>query len=463
MKANISNVVKKIKGKELSNNETLALKNSSYQITTTIITKIGSLIFTAILARILMPELFGLYSLVFFTIFTFVSFADMGVGTALTRFVSKSLAKGDEKKAKSYSIYLFKFKIFLTLTVFVLFIISAKFIATNYYEKPIFLALLTGSMFVIILSIINFLESMFRSINKFQFISTKEFIFQISRLLLAPTTILILLKYISTQEIKISIVVSVIFVPYLITLIFFSFLAKKKIKFLKTKSNEISNDEKKEVKKFIYPLSISLIFQTILDQIDIILLGKFVTSEFIGYYSAAFFLISPATALTALSVALFPIFSRLKGNQLRRGLKKSLRILFLVSISFTFIIIVFAPIMVKIVYGSDYAKAVSLLRIGSLVIISSSMIGVYINFFISKGKTKLTTKILILLTIFKFGIGYLLASNLIGISLFAATTGIVVARVVAEYFHLGSLFLFSRNHKKYDKKVLSFKKHQKKY
>ena len=251
----------------------LAIKNSANQVSTILVTKLGSLAFTAIIARVLMPELFGLYSLVFSTIFVFTSFADMGVGTALTRFVSRALAKSDNKKAKSYYSHLFKIKIVLTLISFLVLLLSAKFIATAYYQKPIFLALLAGSLFVIVLSMINFIENAFRASNKFQGVLLKESFFQIARIVLSPILIILLLKYALTQEIAILIIISSIFLPYLITLFFFAFSARKKISFLKESADLLDKDERKGIKRFIIPLSASLILHTILDQVDLILLG----------------------------------------------------------------------------------------------------------------------------------------------------------------------------------------------
>lgn len=447
---NVVNSFKQFRERTLKGYSRLAIKNSVHQLSLTVIAKIGGLIFTAIIARVLMPELFGLYSLVFFTIFTFASFSDIGIGTSLVRFVSMALAKGDEKKAKSYSVYHFKIKIILTTISFLALIISARFLSTTYYQKPIFLALLVGSLLMVILSMIGFIENFFRSINQFQGISMKEAFFQIARVLIAPVLIIILLKYTLTQEMSLTIVVLAIFIPYALTLIFFAFLAKKKIGFLKTSSESLNNDEKKDVRKFIIPLAISLICYTILDQTDIILLGKFVNSEFIGYYAAAFFLIGPATALATLSTALFPIFSRLEGEQLKRGLKRSLMAIFILSILFTVIIVVLAPWIVKIAYGDKYLTAISLLRLGALVIIPSSMTAIYVNFFISKGKSKLTAKILIFLTIVKLILGYVLVAHFVKVSLFAATVGVISARVIIEYLQLGILFFFIRRSDKID-------------
>lgn len=434
------NILTKIKDSRFNKGYSgLAIKNSVNQISTVMIIKIGSLIFTAIIARILMPELFGLYSLVFSTIFTFSSLADMGVGTALTHFVSRALSKDDEKKAKTYYSYLFKLKIILTGLSFIVLLLSAKFIATTYYQKPIFLALLFGSLLMIVLSMINFIEYLFRSYNRFQGVVWKESFFQISRIILSPILIILLLKYSISEESSVLIVISSIFLPYLATLIFFSIKARKEIIFLKQKSSHLDRIERKKVNKFILPLSISLVLYTVIDQVDVILLGRFVTSEFIGYYSAAFSLISPATAFTALSIALLPIFSRLEGEQLKRGLKKSVLVTSVVAVFFTFMIVLLSPLMMGLVYGENYSPAINLLRLGSLVIIPSTLAGIYVNFFVSRGKTYVAAKVLGFVAATKIIFGYFLVSNLVKISLFDATVGVISARIISEYIYLAAL------------------------
>ena len=58
----------------------------------------GALLFTIILARILMPEFFGLYSLALSTLIMFVSFTDLGLESGMVFFLSKALAKKNEIK-----------------------------------------------------------------------------------------------------------------------------------------------------------------------------------------------------------------------------------------------------------------------------------------------------------------------------------------------------------------------------
>ena len=56
---------KEKQGKNEENLSQLAVTSSGYKIISSLIGKVGGLIFTVVLARLLMPELFGAYQLVF--------------------------------------------------------------------------------------------------------------------------------------------------------------------------------------------------------------------------------------------------------------------------------------------------------------------------------------------------------------------------------------------------------------
>ncbi len=51
------------------------------------------MLFTIVVARMLLPELFGLYSLALVTIVLFASFSDLGISSALITYGAKALAK----------------------------------------------------------------------------------------------------------------------------------------------------------------------------------------------------------------------------------------------------------------------------------------------------------------------------------------------------------------------------------
>ena len=92
----LQDVLIRIKKRNFSGNTGQAIKNSGWTTATILVSKIGSLIFTIITARLLMPELFGLYSLALSTISLFALFSDLGIGQSLIKFVVSSRS---EKKS----------------------------------------------------------------------------------------------------------------------------------------------------------------------------------------------------------------------------------------------------------------------------------------------------------------------------------------------------------------------------
>ena len=113
LKEDLNNVFLRFRKKDFSGNQGALIKNSTWNLISIFGGKVGSFIFTIVLARMLMPELFGLYSLALSTILFFTIFSELGIGTSMLTYVSKSLGKNDPKKAKSYYNYLLKYKLYL--------------------------------------------------------------------------------------------------------------------------------------------------------------------------------------------------------------------------------------------------------------------------------------------------------------------------------------------------------------
>src|SRR3989344_9102241 len=106
-KKNFKDIFIRVIKKDYSGNTGITIKNGIAQFSTNLFAKIGSLFFTIILARILMPELFGLYSLALSTIMIFASLSELGINLALTKFVSREFERNKKRiKAKSYTFYL---------------------------------------------------------------------------------------------------------------------------------------------------------------------------------------------------------------------------------------------------------------------------------------------------------------------------------------------------------------------
>lgn len=439
-KREIFGILKRIKKRDFKDNEGIAIKNSFYNSSKTLISKIGGFIFTIILARFLMPELFGLFTLVMSTIFIFVSFTDFGIGSALTRYVSKNISKGKKSKVKGYFSFLFKLKIILIISLFLILILSSKFIA-NFYGKPIFLGLIIGPIYLVCLSLTTFFEYLFYSIKKFKQPFLKEIVFQIFRLVLFFLVILFIRNSSFSSEFILFLIVASLSLSSFLTLIFIFRLSRKKISFLKAKEKKLNRKEKKDLRKFIIPLSTIVLSGVFFGSIDTLMLGKFVSSEFLGFYNAAFKLVVSISPLIAFSDVLLPIFSGLKSKRLEQGFKKSIRLTFLLSLGIFLLVFIFAPLIIKIVFGNNYLESINALRILSLLLLCTPISKIYNSYITSIGKTKILAIFLIFSTILNIILNYILITNLLVYGPGKAILGAAIATIFSRYVLLFCLFL----------------------
>ncbi len=441
-KAEISNIFSRIKKRDFSGNTGQAIKNSSYQLATTLLTKIGSLFFTILIARIMAPELYGLYGLALSTILLFGFFSDLGVGTALNTFLSKIIDK-DKKKAKAYFCYLTKFKLsFVSLSLLIL-IMMAKWISTTYYSKPIYYALLAGTIYLLLSLLISYLGSLFTSRNKFKPIFIKELIFQILRLTILP----LLAIYLLNKGLGIEMFLFWIFIAlsfcFAASLAYTLIALKLSPPFNKESSNSLTKKEKKSLGKFILPLAIVAFSGIFFGYIDQIMLGHKVFGEFIGYYQAGFNLITAAAVVLSFSSsATFPLLARLTKTKLNRAFIKIRNFTFLISFLAMLFSLFIAPYLIQIIYGAPYLPAVLYFRLFTLLLLSFPLISIYQSYYTSQKRTMMPSAVLLISTVLNIILNYFFINFGLGFGMRYAVLGACIATIISQYFYLGGLILF---------------------
>lgn len=442
-KEDIKNILTRVKKRDFSGNAGQAIKNSSYQLAQNLIFKFGSLLFTIVIARMLLPELFGLYSLALSTIILFVAFSDLGIGSALVTYGAKCLGKKDLPKTKAYAKKLFKWKLNLIAITSLSLLASAYFISEIYYSKPLFYALLVGGLYLPIVTLIGFINELFKTAENFKIPMIQEIIFQVTRFTLVPLTLFFLLKYNFSSQTIISISLFTIVLSHFFSLLFLSYQVKRNLKFLKSKEEFLNKKEINDLKKFIYPLSATAMAGMFFGFIDILMLGHFVTTEFIAYYGAAFSLVGGASAIIGfMSISLMPIFARNSGKALKNIFRKTRNLIIFISILsgiFTYLI---AEYIVKISYGEEYLTAVSSLKIFSILIVLIPIIGIYVSYYITQKKTKelawLITGSAVLNIVFNY---FAITYGLVNYGELGAVFGAVFATIASRMLYLGGLII----------------------
>ena len=437
----IKDIWRRIRKRDFSGNTGLVIKNSFYQLSTNIFAKGGSFIFTVILARLLLPEMFGLYSLALSTIIIFAAVSELGINQTVIRFISKELGK-KRKKLKAYLFYFGKIKIILVFFSAVLLLILANYISNNFYQKPIFLALLAGALYIIFIQIMGFLQSMLRASNYFKAVFKREIIFQISRIILVPLAVIFAIKYSLSNEINLMLIILFLAFSLFLTSLFL-FFDVKKIYSKKIKSEKIkllSKKQKTITNKFLLATATLVLSGVFFGNIDRVMLGRFVQPEFIGYYTASFSLIGALTTLIGFAaIVVLPIFSRLKGKRLEQGFKKSIRITLLFSIGAFLATLILAYFVILIVYGREYILATNILRLLSLLLFAIPIIAIYQSYYLSQGKPQTVAKILVTATILNIFLNYILITSLLPYGHLAAVYGAGTATIISQGFFLGGL------------------------
>ncbi|MCR4327248.1 MAG: flippase [Nanoarchaeota archaeon] len=438
--SDFKSLIKRLRKRDFQGNTGQAIKNSTYQFATNVLMKAGSLIFTIIVARMLLPELFGLYSLALSTIILFAAFSDFGIGSAIVTFIPKMLAKKDEKKAKAYTKKLLKWKTWLLIISSVVLIASSYFVANYYYNKPIFFALIAGGLYIPFMGLTGFIEQIFKANNLFREPAKKEIIFQLSRVIIVPLIIFFALNASLKNELTIFFVILGLSLSYLMGGAYLLLASKKKIHFLKSKNKSLNNKESKDLKKFLIPLTATALSGIFFGYIDTIMLGHFVESEYISLYSASLSIVGSVSAIIGFSaISLFPIFSKLKGASLERLFKKGRNFTALISFFSAIVVFFLAEILVKIAYGNEYLGSVTVIKILGILIFVIPLVSIYNSYFISTKKTKIVAKLLIFTTILNIILNYTFISYGLTFGQFEAVLGACGATIISQFFYLGGL------------------------
>lgn len=443
--AEIKHIVRRIQKRDFSGDVGKALKNSVFDFATNLSAKFGALVFMIILARLLMPELFGLYSLALSTIILFVTFSNFGLFETMVRFVSRALAKKRVQKAKSYFVYLSRLKIILMALAIVVLLFSAKAIATLYYQKPIFLALLAGSFYLLFLGIVGVLKRIFQSVNDFKTTFYQEIIFQVARLIVVPGAVLFALNYALGEEQILFYVIAGLSFALLCSSLFLVSKVKR-VSFVQAPTKPLPTKEKKKIHAFLLAISLTAISGSIFSHVDTIMLGRFVASEFIGYYAAAFSIVTASVSLITFSAALLPIFSGLNKRKLELFYKKSLRIVLAAAFVLFCVYLILSPTIIAIVFGEAYASSINILRIFSVVVFLLPIIGIVSTYLTSLGKPILITRALVISSLLNLVLNYLAISTLVTYSQMHAVYGATIATITSNAVYLGLLLFYKKKH-----------------
>ncbi|MEM3405612.1 MAG: oligosaccharide flippase family protein [Candidatus Pacearchaeota archaeon] len=408
------------------------ITNTRWNFFSSFLSKLGAVIFTILIARILQPEKYGIYNLAISLSLFFVTFADLGINAVLVKTLSY-LSLKNKKKIKSYFNYLIRLKFILSLSFSLLLIFLSYPLSNFVFNKPnLYLPLLISGFYVFILSFENFFTSLFYVIKKVKYITIKETIFQLGRIFLA-----LFLFYFILEKYRVEgLFFGLIFISLLI-IIYSIFYQKKFFPYIFEKEKYfLTIEEKKKIKNLILTLTIINISVIFFSYIDTIMLGIFVTSEYIGYYRAAFSVIFSLVALFYFHSLFLPYFTQLKEKKLEKIINKLLYYSFILVFPVIFLIFLFSNYIIYLLFGYSYLSSSLTLKISVLLIIEYFITQLLSSLFTAKDKQNLLIKPILISTFINILLNYILITRFLRISQLAAINGAAIATIISRYFYL---------------------------
>ena len=420
----------------------LAAKNSTFGLMAAIISKVGGTLFIILLARLLLPELFGIYSLTISIVVIILTFSDLGLNDTLVRYVAKALGKEKVGKARAYMRYILKLKFFLLILITLIILIFSKFLAYKIYNNPLlFYPLIFSFFYIIIESLRSFFGNLFLALNNLKNIPPIEFLHQILRIIFAIITIFLL----SDQFKVMGVFISSALAGLVILVMMIWLLIRKKKKLFFGKTEKIEGLKILTYIKFMSIASISLVFFT---SIDTLMLGLFVDSIYLGYYRAALGLILTISAIFSFSTLLLPIFTKIDHQRFQRGFEKTFRYVILLAIPSFFGLIILSNYLIFVLYGIEYSPAIYSLYILSPIIIIAPLVALYSILFQAKAKVKILAHSISWSLILNILLNLVLILALLKINQTYAVIGAGLATVISRAFLLIFLIVKAKSQMK---------------
>ena len=311
--------------------------------------------FTLFITNFYSAEDVGRYDFVRSTIMVLGGLALMGTNQAIIYFSGLLKARNSFESIRTIYFKMLRIIFAISLTILVLFIVFFNLFSINEVFKEsesfylIQISILTVFFFALTMLNIDtiralkktILSEMYRSIFRYLPI----FLFAI---------ILLFTKY---QALLVE--------AYLLGFILLSCLSSIKVFRLLTKLGKLTNSSEKftvnQILKTSYPMALSAIAYFIMQSIDVIILSMYKGFEEIAYYSVSVKLaILTTLALMSVNIVIAPRIAEIYENQemqtLQKLIKRSTRIIFLISICVLVVLFLFSEEILSL-FGKDYSTA----------------------------------------------------------------------------------------------------------
>lgn len=324
-------------------------KNSSYLALAAIGNKATYFVWNIIVARLLGANIYGQFS--YFLTFTMIfnSLPDIGIGLVLIRQISR-----EHKLAnKQYRFYQ-RFNFLIALST--LLVIPAIFLALNPNLQNKQLIWLAVILFILA-ALRNPYVILLQAKEKMRYLATYDFVNSFVPVLFGIIFILISPKLVSVFIGQI--------IGMAISLFSIWYFAKS---FITKPSKLLSTPQKIQLIHTSLPLGIAAFFGMVAAKADGLIVGKMLSTTDLGYFAAAFSMVTGAIGVLANPISMSALPALSKQNDKSSILKVVVFSGFITGI-FSLAIIFFSPYVIKLAYGNEFIPAIKLAQILGFVLV----------------------------------------------------------------------------------------------
>ncbi|MEM2168103.1 MAG: oligosaccharide flippase family protein [Candidatus Bathyarchaeia archaeon] len=305
-----------------------------------------------VIARLLGPEDYGLYSLSLVVPSILAGLVDFGIGPALIRFLAKFRSEGETWSVASTLKLGFLFKLAAGVLMSLICLLLSDAIATYALNRPgIGLFIRLTSLLILFSSIVEILGSSFIGLDRMENYAFMANIQAFAKLLISPLLIILGFSVLGALTGHV--------VSYFIAGLMGGVILIKYYRGLNRSSDGPSLINLKVMMGYGLPLYASALLGLLLAQYQALILAFFASNAEIGNFNVASGLSSTVNVLIFPLTALFPAFSKLNvnGDELRRAFTLSVKYSALLVIPAAIALSILSKDLVYVLYGHSYGLA----------------------------------------------------------------------------------------------------------
>ncbi len=406
-----------------------AFRGAGIVFITGVLTAFFAYLIRIFLARSLSPNDFGLFYAIFTFLIFLLIFRDIGLGTALVRFIPKYNVRKDYSKIKTLVLSSLLFQFISSLIMAGVLILISSLLAKHYFKVEI------SSPILQLFTLYIFTSLLFLNVRHLLRAFQNIFWFSIAEIIRDISFLVITLMFFTTGWQIFGAVLGFILCN-LVAFLILLFPASKYFFIFKHKTKDFWKTTK-QLFQFGIPVIFTGIGEKVISYIDVLILTYFVSLTAVGIYN----IIMP-TAMVFLFLArsvssvLLPMISELWEKKDMKRISAGFRLIysysFVITIPVLFTAFTFSDILIRLFFGNEYVSATLAFKILLVGVLCYIVAQVNHSALSGIGKPKEATKIILVIAVINILLNFILIPHfkLTGAAI-ATAVSYVIALVIS--------------------------------